>query len=377
MPRPSNGVVLATGDLAPDRDDVASCFVATAATLRDAELTVGQLETTFAVTGTRLPQARHAVLAAPAGAEALAAAGFNVISCAGNHCLDWGPDALLESMSHLERAGIAVIGAGADIRAARRPFVATLADGTRVAFLAYCSILPADYWATERRAGCAPVRAFTVYEQIEPDQPGTPARIHSYPHHQDLAAMQADIRAAREVADVVLVSLHWGIHFVRAQIADYQREVARAAVSAGAHAILGHHAHILKGIETIAGRPVLYSLCNFATDLRMDPEHAARPSFKEIQALAPHWQPDFGSLYNFPPDSRWSVIARLLIAEGRIQETSLLPVFIERDAVPRLLDAADPRFEEVRSYLTNVTREAGLNGRLVPSGGRLVLDAVD
>jgi len=64
-------VVLATGDLAPDRDEVASCFVATAATLRDAELTFGQLETSFAVTGTRLPQARHAVLAAPAGAIVL------------------------------------------------------------------------------------------------------------------------------------------------------------------------------------------------------------------------------------------------------------------------------------------------------------------
>ncbi|HEU5442495.1 MAG TPA: CapA family protein [Steroidobacteraceae bacterium] len=375
MPRPSNGVVLATGDLAPDRSDVASCFAATAAILREAELTFGQLETSFAAGGTRLPQARHAVLADPVGAEALAAAGYNVISCAGNHCLDWGPGALLETIGHLDRAGISVIGAGADIRSARRPFVAALADGTRVAWLAYCSILPADYWATDRRAGCAPMRALTLYEQIEPDQPGTPARTHSYAHREDLAAMQADIRAARESADVVLVSLHWGIHFVRAQIADYQREVARAAVSAGADAILGHHAHILKGLESIDGRPVLYSLCNFATDLRMDPEHASRPSFKEIQALARGWEPDFGSLYNFPPDSRWSAIARLHIAKGRIRETALLPVFIGRDAVPHLLDAADPRFGEVRDYLAAVTREAGLNGRLLAAENRLVLDS--
>lgn len=375
MPRPSNGLVLATGDLAPDRSDVASCFAATAAILREAELTFGQLETSFAATGTRLPQARHAVLADPAGAEALAAAGYNVISCAGNHCLDWGAGALLETIDHLNEAGISVIGAGPDIRIARRPFVAALADGTRVAWLAYCSILPADYWATERRAGCAPMRALTLYEQVEPDQPGTPARIHSYAHREDLAVMQADILAARKSADVVLVSLHWGIHFVRAQIAEYQREVARAAVSAGADAILGHHAHILKGFETIGGRPVLYSLCNFATDLRMDPEHASRPSFKEIQALAPGWEPDFGSLYNFPPDSRWSAVARLHIANGRITETALLPVFIGRDAVPHLLDAADPRFEEVRDYLAAVTSEAGLNGRLLATGNRLVLDS--
>ena len=373
-PRPSNGVVLATGDLAPDRSEVASSFAATAATLRAAELTFGQLETSFAASGTRLPQARHAVLAAPGGARALADAGFNVISCAGNHCLDWGPGALLETIGHLERAGIAVIGAGENIRAARRAFVATLADRTRVALLAYCSILPADYWATAGRAGCAPMRGLTVYEQIEPDQPGTPARIHTFAERNDLAAMQADIRAARERADVVLVSLHWGIHFVRAAIADYQREVARAAVAAGADAILGHHAHILKGIETLDGRPVLYSLCNFATDLRMDPEHAARPSFKEIQALAPGWQPDFDSLYNFPPDSRWSAIARLEIAAGRIRETALLPIHIGRDAVPRLLGAEDARFDEVRGYLEAVTREAGLNGRLRLAASRLVIE---
>jgi Holliday junction resolvasome RuvABC ATP-dependent DNA helicase subunit len=49
----------------------------------------------------------------------------------------------------------------------------------------------------------------------------------------DLAAMEADIRKAKREADVVLVSHHWGIHFVRAVIADYQREVARAAIAAG------------------------------------------------------------------------------------------------------------------------------------------------
>ena len=67
-------------------------------------------------------------------------------------------------------------------------------DSTRVAVLAYSSILPQAYWAEERRAGCAPMRAHTVYEQVELDQPGTPARIHTYAHREDLSAMEADIR---------------------------------------------------------------------------------------------------------------------------------------------------------------------------------------
>jgi poly-gamma-glutamate capsule biosynthesis protein CapA/YwtB (metallophosphatase superfamily) len=368
-----DGIVLATGDLAPDRDDADSCFTAVSALLRGAELVFGQLETSLADAGVRLPQARHAVLTQPAVAGALARAGFDVISCAGNHCMDWGPGAFRETLAHLRAAGIEVVGAGENIAAARRPVVRTLRDGTRVAILAYSSILPAAYWAEAARPGCAPLRAHTHYEQVEPDQPGTPPRIHTFAHRGDLAAMEADIRAARRDADVVLVSHHWGIHFVRASIADYQREVARAAIAAGADAILGHHAHILKGVEVIDGRPVFYSLCNFATDLRMDPEHAARPSFKEIQVLGENWEPDFDSLYNFPPASRMSAIARLRVADGRITEAAMLPLWIGRDAVPRPLDAADARFGEVQRYLEAITAEAGLNGAFDAQGDRLVV----
>jgi poly-gamma-glutamate capsule biosynthesis protein CapA/YwtB (metallophosphatase superfamily) len=370
-----SGIVLATGDIAPDRDDPDSCFSATRALLQSADLVFGQLETSFADVGTRLPQARHAVLTAPQAAGAIARAGFDVISCAGNHCLDWGNDALLQTLANLRGHGVDVVGAGRNIAAARAPVVRSLDDGTRVAFLAYCSILPTAYWAEANRPGCAPMRAHTVYQQIEMDQPGTPARIHTFAHREDVDAMQQDIRAAKQIADVVLVSQHWGIHFVRASIADYQREVARAAVHAGADAILGHHAHILKGLEFIDGKPVFYSLCNFATDLRMDPEHAARNSFREIQALAEKWQPDFDSLYNFPEASRRSMMARFAIAGGKIIETAVIPLWIGRDAVPRPPPANDPHFAEVLDYLQAVTHEAHLSARFTPREDRIVLES--
>jgi poly-gamma-glutamate capsule biosynthesis protein CapA/YwtB (metallophosphatase superfamily) len=363
-----SGIFLATGDLAPDRANPDECFAATRDLLNGAELVFGQLETSFATRGTRLPQARHAVMAQPECAGALARAGFDIISFAGNHCLDWGNEAFFETLQHLADAGLAVVGVGKDIATARKPVIRRMADGTRVAVLAYSSILPQAYWAEERRPGCAPMRAHTLYEQVEHDQPGTPARIHTWAHAGDLAAMQADIRAAKQQADVVLVSHHWGIHFVRAVIADYQREVARAAIAAGADAILGHHAHILKGIECIDGRPVFHSLCNFATDLRMTPEHAARPSFKEIQKLGENWEPDFDSLYNFPPAARLSMVARLVIREGGIRESGFLPVFIDRDAVPRVVTARDPRFAEVLDYVRAVSAEAALNGNLAADG---------
>jgi poly-gamma-glutamate capsule biosynthesis protein CapA/YwtB (metallophosphatase superfamily) len=356
-------IVLATGDLAMDRDDYDASFVATADVLRAADLTFGQLETSFAFAGTRLPQARHAVLARPEGAAALAKAGFDVISMAGNHCMDWGSEALIETRANLEVAGIAVAGAGANIAEARRPAIRTLADGTRIAVLAYSSILPQAYWAEERRAGCAPMRAHTIYEQIEHDQPGTPARVHTFPHREDLAAMEADIRQAKAEADLVFVSHHWGIHFVRAEIADYQRDVARAAIAAGADAILGGHAHVLKGCEVIDGKPVFYSLANFATDLRMDEAHAKSRSWNEIRTLAEDWEPDFENLFNLPEVSRLGMIARLEVAGGKLLRAGFLPIKIGKDAVPRLYPPDSAEHEEVVDYLSEVTGEAGLNGQ--------------
>lgn len=359
-------ILLATGDLAMDRADYDESFVATGDLLRSADLTFGQLETSFAAQGTRLPQARHAVLARPEGAAALGRAGFNVISMAGNHCMDWGSEAFFETRANLRAAGIDVVGAGADIAEARTPVIRTMGDGTRVAVLAYSSILPHSYWADERRPGCAPMRAHTVYEQIEHDQPGTPARIHTFPHREDLAAMEADIRAAKARADVVVVSQHWGIHFVRAAIADYQRDVARAAIAAGADAILGGHAHILKGCEVIDGKPVFHSLCNFATDLKMDEAHAKSKSWNEIRVLAEEWEPDFEGLYNFPTAARLSMIARLEIGGGKLLRAGFLPLYIGRDAVPRVVEPGSAEYDQVVEYMTAVTGEAGLNARYVP-----------
>ena len=355
-------VLLATGDLAPDRDHYDESYADTRDVLLAADVVFGQLETSFAASGTRLPQARHAVRARPEGAAALARAGFTIISMAGNHCMDWGREAFCETRAHLEAAGIAVVGAGKDIAEARRPVVQALGDGTRVAFLAYSSILPHSYWADERRPGCAPMRAHTVYEQIEHDQPGTPARVHTYPHRADLAAMQEDIRRAKDQADLVFVSQHWGIHFVRAALADYEHDVARAAIEAGADAVIGGHPHIIKGCQVIGGKPVFHSLCNFATDLRMDEEHARSKSWNEIRGLAEEWEPDFVGLYNFPAASRLAMVARFEVAGGKLLRSGFMPLYIGRDAVPRFAPRGSAEYRAVVEYLEAVTQEAGLNG---------------
>jgi poly-gamma-glutamate synthesis protein (capsule biosynthesis protein) len=363
-------ILHAVGDVGPDRDDPRECFAHARAALHRADLGFCQLEVNLTERGVRMPQARHTSRALAASAAALRDAGFDVVSFAGNHCMDWGPDGLFDTIGNLRAAGLDVVGVGADIAAARAPVIRD-SNGIRIAFVAYSSILPQGYWATDSRAGCAPMRAYTHYEQIETDQPGTPPRVHTFPHRGDLDGVRADIRAAKARADVVIVSVHWGIHFVPAVLADYQREVAHAAIDAGADLILGHHAHILKGIELHRGKAIFYSLGNFAIDLRMTPAHAASQGFREIQALSPDWVPNFDSLYNFPPDSRMTGIVRAELTASGVAALEFLPAYINDDAQPEVLRGGDPRFTRVRDYLQWCCDSQGLATALQADGDRL------
>lgn len=99
-----------------------------------------------------------------------------------------------------------MIGAGRNIAQARRPAVLERV-GTKIAFLAYCSVAAPGSEAEENKPGCVPMRASTSYEQID-WQPGTPPRIVTWADKDDLAAMAEDIRRARGQADVVVVSIH-------------------------------------------------------------------------------------------------------------------------------------------------------------------------
>lgn len=353
-------IVMAVGDIGPDRADPAECFAMSGSLIRSADIAFCHLDLPLTEGGTRLPQARHTVRSPIKTAAALLDAGFSMVSFASNHCMDWGNDAFFETIGHLEEAGLTPIGVGRHVMEARAPRFAETRIGP-VAFIAACSILPQAYWAEENRPGCAPMRAFTQYEQIEHDQPGTPARIHTFAHREDLAALVDSVRKAKETARAVIVSLHWGIHFIPAVIADYQREVAHALIDAGADAILGHHAHILKGIEIHRGKPIFYSLANFAIDLRMNPEHAKAKSFREIQALSPGWEPDFESLYNFPPASRMTAVARLAIDPAGAIEAAFVPCWINANAQAEPLSPEDPRFTEVVEYIREISQIAELS----------------
>jgi poly-gamma-glutamate synthesis protein (capsule biosynthesis protein) len=341
--------------------------------LAGGDLVFAQLETTVSERGAKVPNAKLAMRAPPGMLAAARRAGISVMSFAGNHCLDFGYEAFEDTLAEARNAGIALCGAGTNLQMARQPAVIE-AGGTRIAVIAASSILPDGYAAEDDRAGCAPLRAHTVYEQVELDQPGTPSRVRTFAHRADLDALVSSVRAARITNDVVLVSLHWGIHMIPTVLADYQREAGRSLIAAGADAILGHHPHLLKGIEIYRGRPIFYSLGNFAIEQPhvWDPAIISSESFRNLQRLNPTWSLD--ETYMLPAVTRMTGVVKIVVS-GDMIETRFLPAFIGDDSVPRFLKSDDPRFRQVQAFLDKSCREADCDARTEIDGDELLVVA--
>jgi len=364
--------ILAVGDVGARRADLGSMFARVRPLLAAEPVVFGQLETVVSDRGAIVPSARLAMRAPSALAPVLADTGFTMMSFAGNHCLDWGYDAFDDTLTHMADAGVMLAGAGANRAAAYRPVFQQIGD-TIVALVAASSILPDGYAASADRAGCAPLRAHTFYEQIEHDQPGTPARVRSHTDRIDLASLLDAIATAKARAHIVLVSLHWGIHMVRGSLADYQIAVAHAAIEAGADAILGHHPHLMKGIGFYRGKPIFYSLGNFAIEQPhvWDPAITRTESFRHLVSLNPNWTMD--ETYMLPEETRITGIARLIVRDGAIAAVRFLPAWIGDDSAPRPVAADDPRFARILGYLADVTAAEDLATAITPHGDAFML----
>lgn len=254
-------ILLGCGDVGPIHEPMALYSELVRDTLAGADIRFAQVERVYSERGTLGPHGGSHGRLPPQMASVITDCGFNVVSLAGNHAMDWGPEPLLDTVELLRGMGIQTIGGGRNLAEAREPAIIE-AKGLRVAMLAYCSVLHEGYAAGPDTPGVAPMRATARFKAVD-YQPGVPPRVFTTPEAQDLANLIAGVRAARERADAVVLSLHWGVHFVPRVIADYQRTVAQAAFDAGADLILGHHAHVPKAIEVFGDKTCFYSLSNF------------------------------------------------------------------------------------------------------------------
>ena len=210
----------------------------------EGDLFVVNLECCISDRGQRWPEPSKPFFfrAPPAAAEVLAQAGVDCVTLANNHALDYGAQALLDTLEHLSAVEIACVGAGPDVASARAPRVLS-AGGLRIAVLGLADD-PAQYAAG----------------------PATPGIAWADLRRDDLGGWPADaVLAAARDADVVLVSPHWGPNMTVAP-QPYVRRAARALLAAGATLVAGHSAHVVHGVVP----RVLYDLGDFVDDYRVD-----------------------------------------------------------------------------------------------------------
>jgi poly-gamma-glutamate synthesis protein (capsule biosynthesis protein) len=235
-----------------------------------------------------------------------------VLTLANNHMMDYGAQGLSETVTNLDRVKILHAGAGATLDEARRQALVTV-KGKRVAFLAYSLTYPAEFYAGSGHPGTAQ---------------GIAARVHD------------DIVRTRGGSDYVVVSFHWGAELV-GMPKPYQQRAAHAAIDAGADLVLGHHPHVLQGIERYQGKTIIYSLGNFA----------------------------FGSM---SPSADRSMIARITL-HGTEQTVEIVPLnVLNREVRFRPVVLTGKRGDEVIARLNQLSQS--FNTRLISSGGRYLLE---
>lgn len=199
---------------------------------------------------------------------ALSNSGLSILSLANNHSNDYGPQALRDTMEELAHIDIKYCGAGSHLEAASSPAIIVV-KGVRFAFFGYAELL----WSTKQAWPWASQLTLTRKELFL-DKFASTAPFELTPDFTGISAIGnvlADVKKfkARNPTSVIIVSIHWGIeheHYPRA----YQISLAHDIIDAGATIILGHHPHVLQGIEIYNKGIIVYSMGNFVFDMASD-----------------------------------------------------------------------------------------------------------
>jgi poly-gamma-glutamate capsule biosynthesis protein CapA/YwtB (metallophosphatase superfamily) len=210
----------------------------------DSDIGFGNLEGAFTDRGEPWPKG-YTFRTPPQFAPALIAGHIGVVTLANNHIMDYGAIGLTDTVAALDAAGVQHVGAGAEAAAAHTAVIVTV-RGLRVAFLGYV--------LTPTESGGFSITSWAA-------GPGTPGVAIG-----DAATIRADVAAARQAADFVVVAVHAGDEYHTAPNAT-QRTLAQAAMDAGADAYIGAHAHVVQPVERRGRQLIAWGLGNFVFDL--------------------------------------------------------------------------------------------------------------
>ncbi len=199
--------------------------------------------------------------------------------------------------------------------------------------------------------------------------------------------MRQDIRDLRKSVDIVIVVLHKGMLRIPAKIAEYERIVSRAAIDEGADAIVGHHAHILRGIEFYKGKPIYHGINHFVI-VYADPNNATiaqgtginmhdRHSFRKAWREPPPNDRDPHSNFRYSADARNTMIVSLDVTKQGITSAGFIPCWINTEEQPEVVEQGTPRGEEVIDYIRSISEAMGSNVKFAWSGKKVIISGGD
>ena len=243
----------------------------------------------------------------PRCAEFLSYVGFDIVSIANNHIIDYKEKGLNDTIKALETHHIKHVGAGHSLLEARRPVVIKK-NGTKIGFLAYSY----TYEATHLSAGAAPLWPSLIKE---------------------------DIRALNDSCDIIVVSIHYGEDYVGIP-SNKEIKLFHSLIDEGAGIILGHHPHFLRPIETYKCGLIAYGLGNFIIDYsHFTPEKLDKKTIEKC---------------------RESMILEMDFEKNRLKDWKIHPIYLDELGFPSI-----PSDKIKHTILNNVrisNEDVGLEG---------------
>jgi poly-gamma-glutamate synthesis protein (capsule biosynthesis protein) len=279
--------------------------------LISADIVFANLEAPFGEGGEAYPK-QYSFQVHPQLIDVISAGHINLVSIANNHIMDFGVESLKRTTKLLENNNIFFAGAGMELNEARKAALFSM-NGQKIAFVAYSLTFPEEFWATDTSAGtCFPYHSY-VYD---------------------------DIKKLDSQNDNVIVSCHWGQESSETP-KNYQIELAHKLIDAGADLILGHHPHVVQGIEYYKGKLIAYSLGNFI----------------------------FGS---YSKKAKESILLKLSISKTQIIRTEIIPINVFNEEVefqPIILE--DQKKDDFLRYLNKLSLELNKSPFVISSDGEI------
>ncbi len=250
LPEPEKPIELIfVGDVMLDRgvkymvekhgdNDFSFPFAKIADEIKNADLTMANLESQISDKGSKVGSI-YSFRAPIEAIQGLIFSGIDIVSLANNHAFDYGSQALKDSLERLIDAGISPVGVGNEYQAFS-PTIKTV-DKTKIAFFAYTDQMPVSLQAKGESLGIAVI------------------------NKDNLTKIKADIELAKQLADIVVVSFHWGTEYAKEPSLE-QTDLAENMIDAGADLIIGHHPHVVQKYEKYKDGYIFYSLGNFIFD---------------------------------------------------------------------------------------------------------------